>query len=590
MAISQCFDDSRPQTNSTGASTTQPNTNSNRNTPVTNSGMSTPTHVHNSNITHLDYDSQTKVLVTADHFGTVCMWKYVSYASILLHRTIDGNMSNQDLDSSPICGLLLPLALPLSLYQRVTRIKLSPSSQQVAISMTDKLILVAIGTGIMNSTSVSDVKYKVYKHPSVNRYYSLPQRPLYIRATLDTLPKPKYIKSICAQYVVQFTCEDIKIWRFMNCNSPAHELPVSTSKRTGSNVGSNAGSDVNDPTVSDGIAITYWSHANLDYPVFVTSPLVCSTPDTTNASATTSVSHPRGPNLVYSRHVNRINYSHPSNNSNNSYATGESATSPVPVPATCRPTQGSNYIRLLMKAFTSEHDPAYLKRTDPSRDPITTESNSIVQSILEVCCAMNMKVHTHRPTISLVAAALELPYSTVHEVISTTLSSILSILPSSGNASNVGTSGIICARSDNMFKWLCSREDVTRIGNYYWIDAMNGHNAITALYLHYCANKSIAIEHSWQEYLKTYGPAHLRKCSRGLRLFTRDIRKIDETANIRGVLPLQLGYVSGLQELYARRVGLTGNLPWELGELSELRVLSMGNNKICGKCVRCGIY
>lgn len=42
------------------------------------------------------------------------------------------------------------------------------------------------------------------------------------------------------------------------------------------------------------------------------------------------------------------------------------------------------------------------------------------------------------------------------------------------------------------------------------------------------------------------------------------------------------GYVTGLQELYARRVGLVGELPAELGELRQLRVLSMGNNRICG--------
>ena len=37
-----------------------------------------------------------------------------------------------------------------------------------------------------------------------------------------------------------------------------------------------------------------------------------------------------------------------------------------------------------------------------------------------------------------------------------------------------------------------------------------------------------------------------------------------------------VGYVSGLQELYARRVGLFGCIPAEFGELSELRVLSLG--------------
>ena len=35
--------------------------------------------------------------------------------------------------------------------------------------------------------------------------------------------------------------------------------------------------------------------------------------------------------------------------------------------------------------------------------------------------------------------------------------------------------------------------------------------------------------------------------------------------------------------MYARRVGLIGRLPAELGMLTQLRVLSMGNNQLCGE-------
>lgn len=109
-----------------------------------------------------------------------------------------------------------------------------------------------------------------------------------------------------------------------------------------------------------------------------------------------------------------------------------------------------------------------------------------------------------------------------------------------------------------------------------------GHNALAALYLKNCGNKSVAVEHQWQEYLRQFGPTHLRRADRGLRELTRHVRKIDETSGLKDTLPRQLGFVSGLQEIYARRVGLSGRLPVELCLLVELRVLSMGNNYLAG--------
>ena len=117
----------------------------------------------------------------------------------------------------------------------------------------------------------------------------------------------------------------------------------------------------------------------------------------------------------------------------------------------------------------------------------------------------------------------------------------------------------------------------------FWLDAGVGHNLLCSLYLRYCGNKSVAVEHTWQDYLRTYGPTHLRHATRGLRLLTVNIRKIDETANIRVHLPRQIGYIVGLYEIYARRVGLRGRIPAELGQLRNLRVLSMGNNHLSGE-------
>lgn len=154
-------------------------------------------------------------------------------------------------------------------------------------------------------------------------------------------------------------------------------------------------------------------------------------------------------------------------------------------------------------------------------------------------------------------------------------------------------SGILTCNGDNvelqnpdftipLVQWLHTQHDFSRMGSDFWIDAAEGHNIMTALYLKNCGNKSVAVEHPWQDYLRTFGPFHMRNASRGLRILTIHVRKLDETANIRGNLPRQLGYVAGLQEIYARRVGLTGWVPAELGTLVDLRVLSMGNNKLCG--------
>jgi Leucine-rich repeat (LRR) protein len=111
-----------------------------------------------------------------------------------------------------------------------------------------------------------------------------------------------------------------------------------------------------------------------------------------------------------------------------------------------------------------------------------------------------------------------------------------------------------------------------------------GHDRLAALFLRYCGNKSVAVDYEYQEYLKAHGLHHLQKATRALRPLCTAVRKIDETACLGGgPLPSSLGYISGLQEMYARRVGITGSLPTSLGRLTHLRVLSMGNNEITGR-------
>ena len=35
-------------------------------------------------------------------------------------------------------------------------------------------------------------------------------------------------------------------------------------------------------------------------------------------------------------------------------------------------------------------------------------------------------------------------------------------------------------------------------GTEWWVDVSEGHNLLAALYLRYCGNKSVAVEHKWQ--------------------------------------------------------------------------------------------
>jgi hypothetical protein len=109
-------------------------------------------------------------------------------------------------------------------------------------------------------------------------------------------------------------------------------------------------------------------------------------------------------------------------------------------------------------------------------------------------------------------------------------------------------------------------------GISFHLDVSAGHNAMAALFLAYAGCKSVAIEHRFHQYFRMNGPSHLRSCSRGLRQLTVGIRKIDETASLKNTIPRQIGFISGLQEIYARRVGLTGRIPPELCMLRELRV------------------
>lgn len=202
-----------------------------------------------------------------------------------------------------------------------------------------------------------------------------------------------------------------------------------------------------------------------------------------------------------------------------------------------------------------------------------SDSFLLVKPFLAVYCAAFTT-----PSIGLISAALDIePFMSMNLVEETPLSQIFLISEEPRSSSD---DLWLQEHLKPLKSWLVSPN---RVCQEFWIDSSIGHNYLCALHLRFCGNKSVAVECIWHDYLRIYGPTHLRMCSRGLRDMTINVRKIDETVGIKDSLPPQIGYIAGLQEIYARRVGLKGRLPLELGELSQLRVLSMGNNKLCGQ-------
>lgn len=84
--------------------------------------------------------------------------------------------------------------------------------------------------------------------------------------------------------------------------------------------------------------------------------------------------------------------------------------------------------------------------------------------------------------------------------------------PTSVNLSNQNNSksqfDIVHLRNKNFINWT---RDYKRLSELYYFDIFEGHNYLSTLYLKHCSNKSIAVDHPWQTYLKTYGPSHLHR-------------------------------------------------------------------------------
>jgi hypothetical protein len=121
--------------------------------------------------------------------------------------------------------------------------------------------------------------------------------------------------------------------------------------------------------------------------------------------------------------------------------------------------------------------------------------------------------------IGLIAAAIDIPLDSLVVLIRTDLSEILEILPppvplasnrlasNSLDADRMDPKSVLSLREphQDLLKWICSPA-YCRLGQEFWVDVATGHNTLCALYLKFCANKSVAVECPWQDYLRTYGP------------------------------------------------------------------------------------
>lgn len=82
------------------------------------------------------------------------------------------------------------------------------------------------------------------------------------------------------------------------------------------------------------------------------------------------------------------------------------------------------------------------------------------------------------------------------------------LLPFLSLKAGIAENTIAIFRRQSTLNWLRSCD---RICDPFYVDIHEGHNAIASLYLKHCSNKSIAVDHSWQAYLKTYGVSHLHR-------------------------------------------------------------------------------
>jgi hypothetical protein len=478
----------------------------------------TPSHSSEAVIVAIDYQAQCDALLSADSQGALCLWTRAS-------------------DQMPF-----HLASRPHLVRRASSISavyLSSTGEFAVVALSDRLLLLKLVELLSRSPGSNSVQERMVS--------------FYEKGVLDI------VERVSAKYAVAFGQQVLELWRVTPRKGPA------------------AAAAADETCSRKGITVSHWTHPNVDSVEFQLSTRIA---DQWTASS-----------LAFKELCSEIDHNS--------------------LPASQRPLGRSKIeqkkgFMLVGGNMLPVHRPTVLdmsslKRFEASARPSSADAGHVVTekdyrtwlpflqlmraAFLRDCSTSFIRAKrllallaaSSQPlSLGMLSAALDSANEDVEQMISYHLSLLVRIVDRDTRCVVQFTE-----QFQPLASWLCSKSP-SRIGGLFWIDVAEGHNLLCALYLKLTGNKSVAVEHTWQNYLQTYGPLHLRRCSRGLRQLTSQVRKLDETANIRGNLPHQIGYISGLQEIYARRVGLGGRIPKQLGSLAHLRVLSMGNNRLSG--------
>lgn len=511
-------------------------------------------HANDAMITAIEYKPSSAILCSGDDHGVLCLWRLNFTSKLSSSPSESKSLSNQPL-----------LTLPIRLGTRIYSLALSSTGHLIAVGLWNQLLLITYSENI-----------------------------LYVKASLDIVP------GFRALYLCHFgQSNTLTIWRIMNSSSKGDYA-------TNSNYTHNR----------LGLSITTWLHHNLqefdsgldaliqsDELVSnnVDNPIVLQNlgylpskaeiisqparelilPQLTSLTDLIKIKMFRQQNLAFLPQQENLSDRAISDVRSRAWSAQSDCFS---VYSNASTVFQENDIQGIQNDVISVED--FMEpKADLSIDILNVSfrrelisrfshgSNVLYKHKISLILAIVLAAQ-QAPSLELISTSLDLELSTIRELLNQYLHGILDVTTTNDNTQAV----IILEDKKMVLNYL-----VQPNGDEFAIDIAIGHNYLCALYLKYCGNKSVAIEHPWQEYLRSFGCFHLRKSSRMLRRLTRQIRKIDETANIRGTIPRQLGYVVGLQEIYARRVGLYGKLPSELGELLQLRVLSMGNNQLSGE-------